>query len=280
MIQAADGVELYGCSFFADQSTGHLVIQHGLGEHGDRYRHLVAMFNNAGISVHLLDLRGHGRSKGVQGGGQSVLQLALDLEAFIEHLTVSSYIQGQPVLLGHSLGAVVTTTLALRHSNQFQLAGLAISAAPFQIPLSISQQVKQIAGRVLAKIAPNLILEAGLNAEDLSHDKSVVDAYLADPLVHGKLGVQLGMSLIECGQQLIDKAAQLKIPLWAAHGKDDKIASYQGTEQFFMRAGSEDKSLHIYDDLYHEIFNEYDTSPRQDLLDFVSDCLETSAGAG
>ena len=40
------------------------------------------------------------------------------------------------------------------------------------------------------------------------------------------------------------------------HGGDDRIASPEGTRQFFAAAGSADKTLKIYDGFYHEIFNE------------------------
>lgn len=269
---SADGMDLYGRSHLASDPDLHVIIQHGLGEHGGRYERLVERLNDRNISVHLMDLRGHGRSGGRRGDAAGVAELALDLEAFFAQLKELADLK-RPVLLGHSLGGAVAATFALRHSNQFHLAGLAVSAAPFAVALNIFQRLKQGAGRLLNTVAPDLILDSGLDPADLSHDQAVVEAYRRDPLVHGKLSVRLGLSILSCGKELIEQAPRLQIPLWAGHGSEDRITDPTGTEQFFLKAGTDEKSLDIYEGLFHEIFNEPDPDPTEDFLQFVEECL-------
>jgi lysophospholipase len=269
---SADGLDLYGRSHLAKDPELHVVIQHGLGEHGDRYQKLIERLNDRNISVHLMDLRGHGRSGGRRGDAAGVLQLALDLEAFFAHLKELAILK-KPVLLGHSLGGVVAVTFALRHSNQFHLSGLAVSAAPFAVRLNPLQKGKQMAGRIINRFMPDLILDSGLDPAYLSHDRMVVEAYRKDPRVHGKLSIRLGLSILSCGQSLIEQASRLQIPLWAAHGTMDRITDPAGTEQFYLKAAAEEKFLCLYEGLYHEIFNEPDPSPVEDFLEFVEACL-------
>lgn len=275
--QSYDQIQLYGRSFLSDATSpiGDIIVQHGLGEHSGRYQELAELLNQRDFNVHLLDLRGHGQSEGKRGDAKSIEQLSIDLETFIEYLNSQNFNLNQPLLVGHSLGAAVVTWLTLRHSNQFHLKGIAISGAPFQVAMNFGQQIKQAAGKILVQVAPALTLDSGIDAKYLSHDGRVVDRYLSDPLVHSKLSVQLGLSIVDVGKVLIPQASRLKIPLWTAHGGDDKIADSSGTVQFFKKAGTNEKSLHIYEGFYHEIFNETNRQdPIEDLLGFVEHSFE------
>lgn len=276
--QSYDGIMLYGRSFLSEvtEPIGHIIIQHGLGEHNGRYQELCELLNQRDFSVHLLDLRGHGQSEGKRGDATGIEQLSIDLETFIEYLKSEGLDLKKPILLGHSLGAAVATWLALRHSNQFELSALAISGAPFQVAMNFGQQIKQTAGKILFQVAPSLTLDSGIDAKYLSHDGRVVDQYLHDPLVHSKLSVQLGLSILDAGNFLLSQASRLKIPLWAAHGSDDRIADSNGTTNFYRKAGSKDKFLQIYDGFYHEIFNETNRhDPIEDLLAFIDHIFES-----
>lgn len=45
-------------------------------------------------------------------------------------------------------------------------------------------------------------------------------------------------------------------PLLIVHGSDDKLVPSAGSEELYRRAKSSDKTLKLYDGLYHEVLNE------------------------
>ena len=48
----------------------------------------------------------------------------------------------------------------------------------------------------------------------------------------------------------------LTLPVLIMHGSGDKLVDSEGSKQLYERAVSEDKTLNLYDGLYHEILNE------------------------
>ena len=52
---------------------------------------------------------------------------------------------------------------------------------------------------VLPRLAPDLRVGNGLNADYISHDPAVVAAYKADPLVHDRISARLAVFIAENG---------------------------------------------------------------------------------
>ena len=57
-----------------------------------------------------------------------------------------------------------------------------------------------------------------------------------------------------------DRAGEVHVPVTIAWGSADRLVNPEGSRIVAERAGSTDLELHVYDGLYHEIFNE----PEQD----------------
>ncbi len=101
-----DGVRLAYYSIEAETSPlASLIFLHGGGAYSETgYQNLaVGLRKNYNVSVHLLDLRGHGRSEGPRGDSPSVKQVWIDLKLFIEHIKNKSS-AGPLFLGGHSSG--------------------------------------------------------------------------------------------------------------------------------------------------------------------------------
>jgi len=111
-----------------------------------------------------------------------------------------------------------------------------------------------------------------LDASAVSRDPEVVRTYMNDPLVfHGKYSSRLVSEMTATMQRTLARAADIRLPVMLMHGEEDALASSSGSREMFENAGSEDKTLKIYPDLYHEIF----TEPEQDqVLSDMSDWLE------
>ena len=276
--EAYDGLRLFSRSWLAPEYDPNrvLVVQHGVGEHGGRYGHLIDALRDTGISIFAIDSRGHGRSDGTRGDARSLDQLVDDLEAFILVLRERHGID-RPLLLGHSLGGLIVTRFALRYSNQWELKALLISGPAFKVPVNMVQNVKKVSAQVLRHVSPGLVLATGLPLQYISHDQDTLESYKTDPLIHDKLSIRLALSVLEAGEEVLRDASLLQIPLWIGHGQEDKITDPSGSVEFFRQARSEDKTLRLYPGLLHEIFNET-LSERDQVLRDVRDWIQERFG--
>jgi alpha-beta hydrolase superfamily lysophospholipase len=111
-------------------------------------------------------------------------------------------------------------------------------------------------GKVVGRLAPNMVMANGLERSALSRDPQVVTAYGADPLVHDRVSARLGIGGIETGAWLLAHAAEFpQVPLLLVHGTDDRITSATATEEFASHLRG-DVTLRLWPGLYHETHNE------------------------
>ncbi|BBC39002.1 Carboxylesterase [Streptomyces graminofaciens] len=89
-----------------------LVFIHGWTANRHRWDHQVAHFSGERRVIRL-DLRGHGESSGA--GVRTIEELARDVLALLDHLKVDRFI---PV--GHSMGGMISQTLALSHPERVE----------------------------------------------------------------------------------------------------------------------------------------------------------------
>jgi alpha-beta hydrolase superfamily lysophospholipase len=83
----AGSVRLYRRAWFPTSRRGVMVIQHGLRDHSGRYGQLARELNRAGMVVHAMDLRGHGKSEGAAVYTPSFEHYLQDLERFFILIT-------------------------------------------------------------------------------------------------------------------------------------------------------------------------------------------------
>lgn len=246
------GVDLYWQAWLPDgDPKAVVVIAHGGGEHSGRYAHVGEHLVNAGYAVYALDHRGHGKSHGKGANIEGIELVVADLDGFVS--LVADRHAGLPVyLLGHSMGGAIALSYAIRHQDR--LAGLLLSGAAADV--AALNKVELVASRVLSRIAPGVGV-FGVASSQVSRDPETVRAYDADPLVHhGKLPARTVGELVSSGLRFPEEVRRINIPLLVMHGTADELTPPAGSEMVHERASSADKTLKLYDDLYHEIFNE------------------------
>ncbi len=232
-----------------------LVIQHGFGEHSGRYQNIREAFEGTDTAFYALDSRGHGRTGGKRGHVDQFQLYVDDLADFIQ-LVRKENMNDEVYLLGHSLGGVIALQYALQGTNQTNLAALIVSSPGLIIEMDPAKQVKKVMATLFSSIAPAATLDAGLDLTYLSHDQSVIDAYKADPLVHGKISFQMGSNLFHVGKSIFEKASHLTIPVYVFQGTGDKIVSPESAKHLYEMLKTEDRTLKMYDGLFHETMNE------------------------
>ena len=274
--QTHDSVSCYYQCWFSEKGNQkNLVIHHGMGEHSERHSELAEFFTKNGINVFSFDCRGHGKSEGTRGDSKGIRELSLDLGKFLDFLQEKYQIE-KPILLGHSMGGLIALDYSLLHSNQLNLKALVVNAAALRPIINFQQKIKIAVGRFLYTFAPRLVLHSGLPTDALSRHKDSTKAYQKDPLTHGKLSIRLGLSIIDSGQDLLQKAKNLKIPVLVSHGEQDRIADPTASKELYENISSNDKTLAIYPELYHETYHELPESREKvikDLYEWVKSHL-------
>jgi len=66
----------------------------------------------------------------------------------------------------------------------------------------------------------------------------------------------MGSELVQAGETALESVRKITLPILIMHGGDDKLADPEGSRLIYQGVSSTDKTLKIYDGLYHEIFNE------------------------
>jgi acylglycerol lipase len=254
--QNKDGGKIYYQIFRPNSGARRvLVVHHGFGEHSGRYSNLIDSLTDKGYVIYLIDARGHGRSDGRRGVVGHISDFFADLKQLINIAKQRENVK-KVTLMGHSMGAVISFLYTGTDNNQDDLDALITSGLAIKVHTDFVMDIKKGIGGFLANVLPTLTIPAGLDVNLLSHDKNVVDAYASDPLVHGNISSYLGDFLLNCYELALNTAMNIKLPIYMFHGKEDKIALPAGTSEAFERVSSADKTLKLFDGLYHETMNE------------------------
>ena len=229
-----------------------LLIVHGLGEHSGRYMNVVNRFVPLGYAVYALDHLGHGKSDGTREYVERFDDFTDTLARY--YRMVAGWQPGKPIfLIGHSMGGLIATTYLLDHQADFR--GAIISAPAIAVGANVSP-VTIALGKVAAVLAPKLGVLA-LDVNGVSRDPAVVQAYVADPLnFQGKTTARLAAEMLKAMQRVAAEVGTITLPFIVVQGSADRMVDPAGAQMLYDKAGSPDKTIKIYDGLYHEVFNE------------------------
>jgi alpha-beta hydrolase superfamily lysophospholipase len=226
--QGAGARELFGRAWLPDAPRAAMLVVHGLAEHSGRYAHVGSWLAARGIAVHAYDHQGHGLSSGPRCHVRRFSDFLDDLEIALERTRRAH--RGLPLFVfGHSMGGLVVAALATERRPD--VAGFATSGAALLPPASFSRARLWLL-RAVRLLAPRLSFENGLDAAGLSRDPAVVEAYLADPLVHRRITTSLAGELFTTMGRTLARAGAVERPLLALHGEEDPICPAEGSRSF------------------------------------------------
>lgn len=228
-----------------------VVICHGVNSHGGQYLWAAGTISDRNLAVYTLDLRGRGRSDGARFHVDNVLDYAEDVHRTVLH--AKSQNPGLPVfLLGHSAGGVTSCIYTLEH--QAGLKGLICESFAFRVP------APELALAIIKGVS-HLLPDAPvlkLHNKDFSRDPAAVAALDADPLIHNEVQpAETVAALVRADERLEKEFPKITLPVFILHGTADKATLHKGSEFFYETAGSEDKTLKLYDGHFHDLLNDY-----------------------
>lgn len=232
-----------------------VLISHGYAEHMGWYSHVVQAFLEKHIAVSLLDHRGHGLSGGPRANVMDFNDFARDFSVFAEQVLEEDS-EGTPFfLLGHSMGCPIILRYLELFQAQEKFRGMILSGAALIVSQKVSPLLRKMSG-LLSSILPHLPV-ADFDSGGLSRDPEVISKYLADPLIYTKkTKARIGTYLLNARGFVEGFLPNLSLPLLLLHGGGDRIISPESSRLICEKAGSEDITLKIYPELFHEILNE------------------------
>lgn len=248
-----DHHRLYYQVFKPQKTKGLLLFVHGLNEHSGRYSNPVHFFLKKGYTIYLFDHRGHGKSDGQRSYVNDFETYLKDLDEFTLFVAQKEK-RKKMFMVGHSMGGQIVLNYLGKCENL--LSGFITSSANIEMAMPVPW-VKKFLALHLSRFFPTLSLTNEIDPKWISRDSSVVRAYKSDPLVSKNITVKLASEIIRNQERLMPLASRIRIPALMMHAGDDRICSPRGSEQFFEKLSSKDKTLIIYDKFYHELFNEF-----------------------
>ncbi len=115
---------------------------------------------------------------------------------------------------------------------------------------------KKILGSLMSFLWPSLTMGNELDADRISHDSNVVSAYENDPLVHDRVSSRFFTELLAAMETVNRQASSLQVPILMQVAGDDHLVNARISERFFEHLAVPDRTLHVYEGLYHELYNE------------------------
>lgn len=179
-LRGARDTDIYSqCWLPTGEPKAVLMVVHGLAEHSGRYMNIVDRFVPAGYAVYGIDHIGHGKTDGRRAYVERFRDYTRTLKTYFDR--IQDWQPEKPVfLVGHSMGGLIGAAYALKHQDE--LAGCVLSGPGIKVPDDISPAVIFI-GKILSVLLPKAGL-IQLDAEGVSRDPAVVEAYVNDPLVY------------------------------------------------------------------------------------------------
>jgi alpha-beta hydrolase superfamily lysophospholipase len=156
-------------------------------------------------------------------------------------------------LLGHSLGGLIALDFSRRYPDLID--GVIASSPALGMAIAVPR-VKKFFGFIMSSVWPGLSLSNELDASKISHDRQVVKAYQNDPLVHDRVSARFFTEFLAAMETVRHTAARIQTPLLLQLAGDDHLVNSHSSRKFFETLTLKDKTIYVYDGMYHEIYNE------------------------
>ena len=260
---------------------GRVVIVHGFGEHGERYRHTAKWLHDLGWAVSSMDQRGFGRSEGPRGDADGIRPFVEDLALFLRQERRADadrmgapprMVDGMPmpphpvlpqIVLGHSFGGLVSLLTLLWHQDT--LDGLILSSPA--LALRQSSRALQFLGQILYWVAPHLCLSIGGDKSKVCSDPVLVQRYWADPLCHKWATPAFGAALLEGRREILPYGAELSRPILELEAGVDTVVDSDQSEALWSAVEPRLLERHRLEGFYHEVFHDRRRAEAQALVE-------------
>ncbi|KAM5537986.1 hypothetical protein V8D89_008462 [Ganoderma adspersum] len=269
-----DGTQFYTRTYPSASSPPRavLVFVHGFAEHAGRYAWAHGEYAARGVTVFAYDQRGFGRtaldkahkSAGSAYGRTSWRAQLGDIEWWVRHVRKEH--PDVPVfLMGHSMGGGLVLAFGTRGEGAppaketvSMLAGV-VASSPLVLQTFPASKVLRFIGGKASAVLPNVLIDAPIVIEDLSHDPVANEANANDELIIQKGSLKGIHDMLTGGEHLLAndyKHWPRNLPLLVVHGDADKITSFTAAKELFDKVEAADKTFTPFEGGFHELVHE------------------------
>ncbi|HLP30868.1 MAG TPA: lysophospholipase [Geothrix sp.] len=263
------------------QPKGRVVISHGYGEHGERYRHTAHWLHDLGWSVSSMDHRGFGRSGGIRGDAVGIRAFVDDFALFLRQErrhdadrtgAKARVVDGVPmpplpvcpqVVLGHSFGGLVALLTLLWHADT--LDGLILSSPA--VAVRSNSRLLVLLSRILRWFMPHRPVLLHGNKSQVCSDPVIVQRYEADPLCHRYATAAFGVALEEGRAEVLSLGQELDRPILLLDAGTDTVVDPEGSEELWSAVRPAMLERHRLPGFYHEVFHDRRRAEAQALVE-------------
>ena len=229
-----------------------VAIVPGFNSHSGYYGWVAERLTESGVAAYAIDLRGRGKSEGERFYVDRFEDYVNDVHELVT--LARSREPGLPVfVLGHSAGGVVGCLYALDYPRE--LTGLISESFAHEIP---APDFALAVFKGLGHIAPHAHI-LHLKNEIFTRDPKAVETMNADPLIaHETQPTKTLAEMVRADERLKREFSSMTLPVLILHGTADQATKPSGSQHFYDMAGSQDKTLKLYDGHFHDLLNDLD----------------------
>lgn len=248
--------KIVGYEWKCDNPEYLVCLVHGIGEHAGRYDRTGESFQEAGIAMVGMDLRGHGFSSGTRGHTSPRSSILEDIDRLIEY--GQKEYPGVPIFLyGHSLGGNIALDYRLRGEYRTVPRGYVITS-PWLILQRKIPRYLYLFSLALSKIKPDFRMNSEIKPELLGNAE-IMSKHDNLHLVHGSITVQTALEGLEIAEKLLDGSLEMlgnepASPFLLMHGSKDMICDPEGSRRLARLENERCKYIE-WPELLHEIHN-------------------------
>ncbi len=233
------------------ESDVSVLIVHGYAEHIKRYQHFYSELDRQGFRVMGYDHKGHGQSEGKRAIIDSFDTYVEDLH----HMCTLFFQKGKKnFIFAHSMGGLIATLYLEKYNNK-DLTGVITSGVALSMYDITPPLLEKLAGTI-ASLLPSLPT-VPVKPHVVSRDQQVVDGYVNDPLNYTKpTKAKMGAEFLKAQKKAKSELDKIHHPIFINHGSADILIAPESSQLLYEMISSTDKTLKMWDGLYHEILNE------------------------
>lgn len=229
---------------------------HGIGEHAGRYENVAKTFNDSGIVLIGMDLRGHGRSPGKRGHIDERSIVREDVDNLITYAK-NKYPQSPIIIYGHSLGGNIALDYRLRGKLSDQAIAYLITSPWVKLVRPIPDALLTVVGG-LSKIMPQATIGQSIENKMLGNLELIEQEEDSD-LRHQKISFLTATEGFGIAKELVsgsikDEYGGGKKPMLLMHGDNDPICDVEGSRAI-AKLYDEICQYEEWEDYLHELHN-------------------------
>lgn len=237
-----------------------VVLTHGLGEHGGRYRHVAEFLTRQNWNVIIADHRGHGQSDGVRNYVSSFSVFVEDLHRLFD----SEDLQPETTtMLAHSMGGLIATRFI--QSGPPRMRCLCLSSPCLRLKVHVPK-LKLAAGKFCSVVAPKKRFKTTVDPRQTTRNEEVLERRLTDPFMMSFVTAGGFFQMRAAMAQAWAEVDRFDLPVLVLQGGADEVVDPDAPTEFFAKCASDDVLVQTLPGQYHEVLNEPEAEDTMGLI--------------